>query len=146
MPHALYGNDRATIMIHDLADARAALTAAKTLDMPVRLTSPSGAPAYLGIDSFQDVVAAAREDFPDVDAHYVLDCDNHTGFALTALRQGVDRIHVCVDDDIRRHIEDIARQLGACLDDSVHPALDLEYANDPVAACQEWLSQPRSEP
>lgn len=138
--------DRATIMIHALADARAALTAAAELGLPVRLVSPPGAPAYLGIDYFQDVADAAREEFPGVDAQFVLDCDDQTGFALAALRQGVNRIHVRVEDDLRRRIADVATQLGACLEDIIAPALDLEYVDDPVAACRAWLSEARSEP
>lgn len=139
-------DDRATIMIHALADARAALTAAQALGVPVRLVSPPAAPAYLGIDYFQNVADAAREDFPDVDAQFVLDCDDMTGFALAAFRQGVDRIHIRVENDVRLRIEEVATQVGGCLEDIIAPALDLENIDDPVAACREWLLKSRSEP
>jgi hypothetical protein len=127
------------IIVHHLGHAVAALGAAKALDVPVTLRSAPGAAAYLGSAVFRDMIAAALGEVPGVEARAVLDCGDAPGHALNALRQGVGAVRLDAPSDVRVRVGDIARQLGAALDDDAAPALDLLGADDPSAASRHWL-------
>ena len=128
------------IIIRYLDQAKAALAAADSLGVPVTLRSVTGAAATLGAMVFVRIVAEARAAFPAVRVHAVLDCDGDPGLALNALRHGVDGVRCTVADDVRRRLADIAAQYGAVLDDDPAPGFDLDRADDPVAACRDWLA------
>ncbi len=128
------------IIVHSLADARAALEAAAAAGTPVTLASARRAAAYLGAAVFREMVSAAVQAVPGATYTAVLDCGHDAGLALNALRQGVKRIRVDAPEDVRRRLADIAAQCGAELDEGGDGALDLATVADPEAACREWLA------
>ncbi len=76
------------VIVHGLADARAALAEGR----PVTLLSAPGAALYAGCLWWQLLVTQARAERPDVDAPDVLDCADSAGQAMAALRIGVNRL------------------------------------------------------
>lgn len=116
------------IIIHDHAQARTAQAIAAELGVAVTLQSPDGAAASLGSTYFRGL---------DV----VLDCGDAPGHALAALRAGVKRIRLRAAPEVLARVADIAGQLGADLDQSDGPVLDLGKVPPGrwAAACREWL-------
>ena len=135
---------RRAIIVHGLEDARAALAAAAELGVPVTLRSAPGAAAYLGAQIFRQIIETARAEYPGVDAVGVLDCGEDAGFALAALRNGVERVRVDLPAETRARVADIARQHGAALDDDPVSALDLLDCDTPAERCRTWLREPQN--
>ena len=127
------------VIVHELAQARAALAAASALGVPVTLRSAPGAAAYAGAAWFQEMTAMAVAEFPAVDATVALDCGRDPGYALAALRQGLKCVRFDGPAKTAAKIDAIAGQLGAEIDPDGAPALDLLDLDDPIAACREWL-------
>jgi hypothetical protein len=76
------------IVVHGLADARAALARGR----PVTLVSAPGAGLYAGCLWWRALIARVGDEYPDVPMIDVLDCADSTGQALAALRVGVIRL------------------------------------------------------
>lgn len=135
------GEPAPTIVVYGFEDAVAALTAAASLDRPVRLKSPFVVAASLGPQVAWSMFRQASAVVPEAVATWVLDCGDETGLALAALRVGVSEVQVAAPSAARARVEDIAAQLGARVtsDAGPVPTLDLADAVDPLAACREWL-------
>ena len=131
---------RRAIIVHDLEHARLALAAADACRTPVTLRSAPAAAAYLGAPVFREMIAEARAEFPDVDAIAVLDCGRHAGFALAALRAGIERVRVDLPATTRAKLADLAAQMGATLDDDDAPVFDPLACENPAEGCRTWLS------
>jgi hypothetical protein len=135
-----------SIVIHSLADARAALQAATVLDAAVVLTSGPSAAGYGGVAWFERLVAAALAEFPKAQATAVLDCGDAAGHVLAAIRwlAQPSRIRLLLrftgDTETARRLADIADQAGLQLIRETEPGLDLRGARDPLAACRQWLA------
>ncbi len=128
------------IIIHNIADARAALAAAADVGRPVILVSAPGAAAYLGAAVFREMVAAAARDMPGADVTAMIDCGEDAGLALNALRHGLTAIRLRAGAAAMAAVADIAAQMGAIIDpDPEGPALDLLDRPDAPAACRAWL-------
>jgi hypothetical protein len=129
------------IIIHSLADARAALQAAHELGVPLELASAVGAGGYAGAMWFKALITAAREDFPAVPVTAVLDCADEPGTTLNALRHGLKRVRFVGGAQTLKRLRDIALQLNAEIETGRPPAaLDLLHERDPEGACREYLS------
>ena len=131
---------RSAIVIHSLADARAALAAAHALGVPVTLISGPGGGSYAGPAWFNEVVRAAREAFPGVAVTAILDCDDAPSHALGAFRAGTQAVRFTGREDVAEKLRDIAEALGAELITEDVETLDLRAHLDPVAACAAWLN------
>lgn len=131
---------RTAIVIHSLADARAALAAARTLRMPATLISGPGGGSYAGPAWFNEVVRAACRDYPEVRVTAILDCDDAPGHALGAFRAGTRAVRFTGRADVAEKLRDIAAQHGAELITDDVETLDLRGHRDAVAACTAWLS------
>jgi hypothetical protein len=131
---------RRAITIHGLADARAALTAAQALRVPVTLISGPGGGSYAGPAWFNAVVREARAAFPDVRVTAILDCDDAAGHALGAFRAGTRAVRFTGRDDVAAKLRDIAAEIGAELITEDVETLDLRGQRDPIQACTAWLS------
>ena len=127
------------IIVHDLAHALAALSAAAELGVPVTLASAPGAAAYLGVGYFEAMVEAAREEVPDAAFDAMLDCGDAPGLALAALRQGIGAVRLRGPRKTLAKVAEIAAAHGARLNPETGPALDLEGEPDGRAACRDWL-------
>jgi acyl-CoA reductase-like NAD-dependent aldehyde dehydrogenase len=100
----------ATIIVHTLAQAIAALSAAERAGRPVLLVSASDAGGYVGPGWFKALTAAAREAVPDARCSSLLDCGDNVGAALAAIRAEVEGVIFTGRPDVARRLADIARQ------------------------------------
>ena len=123
---AALSDDAPVIVIHSLAHAEAALSAAAAAGRPVLLASARDAGVAAGPGWFGALVAAARAAVPA--AHFTawLDCGDDAGAAQAAIRAGVEGIVFTGRADVAARLTDIAAQQGARLITArPHPALDL---------------------
>jgi len=131
------------IIVHSLAQARAALAAARASGVPVTIASAAAAGGYAGPLWFKSLVEAARADFPEVEITAVLDCAGEAGTTLAALRHGIKRVRFTGTDTACAPLRDIAQQLGAEIETGSAPdALDLRDEPDPEAAARAYLAKP----
>jgi fructose/tagatose bisphosphate aldolase len=128
------------VIVHSRDHARAALTAARDLDVAVILASPPGFAAYGGAGFFARMITAAREGLEDVRYDAVLDCGDGAGHALAALREGVTAIAIRLPAERRARLAEIAATYGAEIRAPVRGGLDLLREDDPAAACRAWLA------
>ena len=77
-------------IIHGLSHGRAALHAAQ--GRALILLSPAGAAGLQGVTWWLRLLAQLRQEFPDNAMIGALDCADCCGWALAALRLGVDRV------------------------------------------------------
>jgi fructose/tagatose bisphosphate aldolase len=131
------------VIVHSLDHARAALAAARALQVPVTLASAAGAGGYAGPLWFKSLVETARADFPEVDVTAVLDCGVEAGTTLAALRHGFKCVRFTGSEAALAPLLDIAHELGAEIETGVAPdALDLLDEPDPEAAARIYLARP----
>ena len=135
------GRPRA-VVIHSLAHARRALAAAAKVGAAVRLRSAPNAAAYAGAAWFQEVVRQAADAYPGVAVEASLDCGDHAGLALGALRQGIRLVRFTGPRAVRDRIAAIARGSGGALDSDRRSALDLGAVAeaDTDARLRDWLA------
>ena len=118
-----------TIIVHSLAHAVAALSAAAEAGRPVALVSAPDAGIYAGPAWFREVVRAAREAVPKAKCSAILDCGDDAGAAMAAIRAGVNTIVFTGRPDVAQRLANIAGQQGATLlTTRPLPALDLGEA------------------
>ncbi len=127
------------VVVHSLAHARAALSAAAEHGVAVTLLSGPGAAGYAGPAWFREVVAAAQAEHPGIEVTAVLDCGDAPGHALAALRAGLKAIRFTGDPALTERIADLASRYHSAVEPGRDEALDLATAADPVAACRAWL-------
>jgi acyl-CoA reductase-like NAD-dependent aldehyde dehydrogenase len=129
------------IIVHSLAQARAAVAAAGVLGVPVTLESAAGAGGYAGPLWFKALIDAACAAYPAAAVSAVLDCGDEAGTALGALRAGIGRVRFTGSAATRERIAAIAASLGATLEgEATGTALDLLEARDPEAAARAFLA------
>ena len=116
----------AVIIIHSLAQAIAALTAAARAGRPVALASAPNAGSYVGPGWFGALVVAAREAVPGARFSALLDCGDDVGAALAAIRSEIEGVVFTGRADVARRLADIAAQHGVRFEtDRCATALDL---------------------
>jgi hypothetical protein len=129
------------IIVHDLEDARAALSVAAEIGVTaLTLRSAPGAARYLGATVYRDMVAEAARGSTGVAVTAVFDCGGDAGLALGALRHGLKVVRLAAGDEARRRVAEIAAATGARLDDGDPPVLDLLGAGDRRATVRAWLT------
>ena len=126
---------RPVILFHNLGHARAAVTAAADLNIPITLQSAPGAAAYAGVGFLKAVVDEA--DVSDA----VIDCGADAGSAMAALRAGWKRLVFSGEEAMAVKLTDMAGQMGATVSAGGAGALDLRDAADPSKACRDFLSR-----
>lgn len=127
------------IIVYDLDQARAALTAARETERTVALFSPPGAAATLGAGYWAALAAMLHEEFPEASGPVVLDCADAPGHVLAALRAGVRYVVFTGAEEMRDRLAAIAAELEAALLPAPDGALDLLEARDPLAECRRFL-------
>lgn len=126
----------ALFVIHHLDHGRAALAAAA--GRPVVLLSPPGAAGYQGIGWWQALVATLRAEFPDAPFTAALDCADCPGWAMAALRLGVEKVLLSGEGPAFQAVREVAEQNGAWGEGRWgNDALDLLGAQDPGKSCRE---------
>lgn len=96
-----------------LAEARAALEAARSSGAAAELESPPDAAAICGVLWFAELNRALLAEFPGVSYRLTLDCGARADLAHAALVEGIKRIRFRGHPDTMRALRDIAQQLGA---------------------------------
>ena len=133
-------------MIHGLAHARAAASAAADAGRATTIVSAPGAAGYAGAVWFAQVIAQARAANPAAQIEAVLDCADMAGWALAAIRDGgVDAIRLAASAAVVTKIRAIARETGIrVVTGGAEPCLDLRSIeirgiDDIQAACRDWI-------
>jgi hypothetical protein len=127
------------VVVHSLAQARAAVAAAAALGRPVVLLSAPGAAGYAGPGWFAKLVDLAVESHPEAEVASVLDCADKPGLVLAALRQGLPAVRFTGRRAAAAKLAAIAADHGAELLTGRIRALDLRGQEDPEPACRAWL-------
>ena len=136
------GNSKAaSIVIHDLGQAQAALRAAASLGKAVTLWSAAGAGIFAGAGWFAAVERKARAGVSAAKASFVLDCAERADMVQEAFRAGIREVCFSGPAAIAGKLSDIAGKSGARLHRRRPKALDLERVNDPETACIQYLSE-----
>ena len=114
------------IIVHSLAHAVAALSAAAERGRAIVIASAPGAGIYAGPGWFGALLEAAREAVPRAQATALLDCGDDAGAAQAAIRGGIEGIVFTGRPDVAARLADIAGQRDALLlTTRPAPALDL---------------------
>ena len=133
------------IIVHSLAEARAAVAAAAGLGVPVTLASAPEAAGYLGALWFRELVRMASEERPEARVSALIDCGDQPGHVMAALRQGLKRVRFTGSKTTAKTLGELARQYDAEIVTGALRAHDL--AHDPMdqaqpeTACRRWLSE-----
>jgi delta 1-pyrroline-5-carboxylate dehydrogenase len=133
------------MIVHTLAQAVAALSAAERAGRPVLLVSAPNAGGYAGPGWFKALVAAAREAVPDAPCSTFLDCGDNVGAVLAAIRSEVEGVVFTGRPDVAHRLANIARQHGVRFE-TKRPADALDLVEDFFASreglerrCAEFL-------
>ncbi len=129
------------VIVHSLDQARLAVAVAAELAKPVTLASAPGAAAYAGAPWFGQIVAQAGAAHPEVPVTGLLDCGDHAGLAMAALRHGLDQVCFTGRKAVAEKLAEIAKAEGCHLLRKTPKALDLNAAAEPRTACRRWLAQ-----
>lgn len=114
------------IVVHSLAHAVAALSAAAEQNRAIVIASAPNAGIYAGPGWFGALLLTARETVPAARATALLDCGEDAGAAQAAIRAGIEGIVFTGRADVAARLADIAGQRGAMLlKRRPQPALDL---------------------
>lgn len=129
-------------VVHDLAQAVAALQAASEAGRAVVLRSPAEGAGSLGPLYFREMIETARQSVPGARFRAELDCGAKPGLVLAALRTGLKHMRVAPGLAAYPALADIARQMDADVteagpDDA--PLLDLGRVNRSGPAAGVWL-------
>lgn len=103
---------RPVIVVHALAHAVAALSAAAEAGRGITLISAPDAAIYAGPGWFREMIAAARVAAPAARCASVLDCGDDAGAAQAAIRAGVEAIVFTGRADVAERLADIAGRQG----------------------------------
>ena len=131
---------RRPIIVHSLEDARAAVTVAAELGVPVTFASAPAAAGYLGALWFRELVAMAAAERPEAEVSAVLDCGGRPGHVMAALRQGLKRVRFTGRKSTARSLAELAAQYDAEIVTGAFRAHDLLDQPEPEAACRRWLA------
>jgi hypothetical protein len=124
------------IIVHSLAQARAAAREAAASGAAVELWSAAGAGGYAGVGWFAALSLAVRRAEPDARLTFVLDCADEAGTAMGALRRGQRHLRFTGPPAVAAKLAD----MGAVLCSGNATFLDLGGLADPAAACRKFLA------
>ncbi|WP_395017169.1 class II fructose-bisphosphate aldolase [Dongia sp.] len=101
-----------TVTIRNLAEARAALEAARVAREPVALASPPDAAIQYGVLFHVQLAEALAAEYPDLQPVVALDCGDRADLAHDAMRLGLKSIVFRGDPRSAEKLADIAASLG----------------------------------
>ena len=128
------------IIVHSLNEARAAVSVAAELGVPVTLASAPEAAGYLGALWFRELIKMASDERPEAEVSAVLDCGDQPGHVMAALRQGLKRVRYTGPKATARTLAALAAQYDAEIVTGALRAHDLLGQPEPEAACRRWLA------
>ena len=130
----------AAVIVHDLAEAIAALAAASESGRAVAIWSAPEAAIFAGTGWFAAVERRARAANPGASATFVLDCGERADLVQEAFREGIKETCFIGRANLAERLSDIATQSRARLHRGRPRALDLGETKDRVSACLRLLS------
>jgi hypothetical protein len=122
------------IVVHDLAQARAALAAAAEVGRTIRLRSAPDAAAYAGIGYLKALGEAAGHEL-------LIDCGDDAGLVMAALRTGCGRLAFSGPAAVSQRLAEMAAEVGALYrhENETPDALCLSPDDDVRSRCRAWL-------
>ena len=133
--------ERKSVTVYGLEHAVSAARVAAEAGVAIYLISGEAAAAHAGPAWFRSLLEETRKQAPDADVEGALDCDDFTGYALAALREGLSTI--IYDGTANDAVDDIARQCDATVLRSRYESLDAraaESAGSLEAALRAWFT------
>jgi len=133
--------ERKSVTVYGLEHAISAARIAAENGVSIYLLSGEGAAAHAGPAWFRALIETTREQVPEADLEGLLDCDDFSGYALAAFREGVTTI--IYDGTANEAVDDIARQVGAAIMRERPESLDArsaETAGSLEEALRKWLA------
>jgi hypothetical protein len=128
------------IIVHDLAQAKAALGAASNCGCKVILRSPPGSSAATGPGIFAEQIALARASHENGFGGALFDCGDQAGLAMAAVRRGGCDLLIDLPLETAAKIKDMAAQAGVRAIDKLDvDVLDLNATNTPGQAVTDFL-------
>ena len=124
------------VIIHDLAQARSVLSAARDQDIAIQLRSAPGAAAYVGV-GYLKVLGDS------VEHELVIDCHNDAGLVMAALRTGCRRLVFSGPPQDWQRLEQMAQSQGAVLhgpEASIPPSMTLSADDDEASIRSKLLA------
>ena len=126
-------------IVHDLAEAKAALAAAAETGRMVAIWSAPEAAIFAGTGWFAAVERRARAANPKALARFVLDCGHRSDLVQEAFREGIKEACFTGGSSLAERLADIAVKSRARLHRRRPRALDLGETTDPGSACRRLL-------
>ena len=133
--------ERKSVTVYGLEHAVSAARVAAEVGVAIYLISGEAAAAHAGPAWFRSLLEETRKQAPDADVEGALDCDDFTGYALAALREGLSTI--IYNGTANDAVDDIARQCNATVLRSRFVALDAraaESAGSLETALRAWFT------
>ena len=130
----------APVVVHSLSQALDAALAAVEAAKPLDLLSADGCGGAAGTGWFCALGDFVAERFPDLPLRLTLDCADHPGIVLGALRRGVKSIIFTGDPAAAARLDAIAAQTEAEIRRDRPIALDLLGIRNPRTACAGWFA------
>ena len=133
--------ERKSVTVYGLEHAVSAARVAAEAGVAIYLISGEAAAAHAGPAWFRSLLEETRKQAPDADVEGALDCDDFTGYALAALREGLSTI--IYDGTANDAVDDIARQCDATVLRSRSESLNAraaESAGSLEAALRAWFT------
>lgn len=127
------------VIVHDLAEAKAALAAAAETGRMVAIWSAPEAAIFAGTGWFAAVERRARAANPKAAAKFVLDCGQRADLVQEAFREGIKEACFTGRASLAERLADIAAKSRARLHRRRPRALDLGETKDPGGACRRLL-------
>jgi hypothetical protein len=124
------------IVVHDRAQAEAALAVAQELGVAVRLRSAPDAAAYAGVGYLKALGDALGHEI-------TIDCGDDAGLAMAALRSGCRRLAFSGPAAVSQRLAEMAAQLGAGYrhEPEAPRVLCLSPDDDAGSRCRAWLRE-----
>ncbi len=133
---------RPSFTVHGAGDVAAVVDGAVALGAPVRILSAPGAAASLGPGWFSRALAAplARARTAGIAVEAFLDCADHAGEAMAALREPVPGVIFTGAPAVAQKLAAIAAAQGIALRRDRPAGHDLDGAADPAATVRAVLA------
>jgi hypothetical protein len=122
------------VVVHDRAQAEAALAAVAELGCAIWLRSAPGAAGYAGVGYLKALSDALGHEI-------VVDCGEDAGLAMAALRTGCRRLAFSGPAAVSQRLAEMAAELGAWYrhEAQAPPVLCLSPDDDARTRCRAWL-------
>lgn len=130
-----------TVIVHSAEHVQSALAAAEVCKSSITLQSAPDAIFYAGPACLMSMFEAAREQYPDIAATFIIDCGNGHAEAIEALSVGHRHIRSSATDDIKVKLAAIAAENGVGFYDGPYEALDLHAIRGTKDAIIAWLKR-----